>query len=56
MFKFNFMDCQDIDTKFSIAQEWDFGMFRMADNLLETEFSNNFAYKNKKSEKIRKGR
>jgi hypothetical protein len=29
-FKFNMMDCDDMDVKFSLAEEWGYGFFRMA--------------------------
>ncbi len=45
VFNFNFMDTEDLDTKFSLADEQYFGMFKMADKMLEVDYSNQFSYK-----------
>jgi hypothetical protein len=39
------MDTHDLDTKFSLADEQYFGMFKMADKMLEVDYSNQFSYK-----------
>ena len=42
------MDTHDIDTKFSLADEQYFGMFKIADNMLEVDYTNQNSYKPKK--------
>ncbi len=41
--KFNLMDCDDMETKFSLAEEGAFGIFSIADSMLEAEYTNQFS-------------
>ncbi len=39
IFKFNLMDCENMDTKFSLSEELFFGIFRIAENQLEVKYT-----------------
>ena len=47
------MDCKDIESKIRFSYYIQFGLFRLADRLLEAEYTNHFSYS--KSQHSKKG-